>query len=207
MVNSFDIKRYSISAAGYILSSLSENELSSIQYVILFGSVAGGTASEESDVDLFFDYDAPKSRQLKLRSKINKICDAFYLTNVALRFKLNKVDNEINVIVGKLSEWKELSRSISSNGIILYGKFSKIPPETKAYTIFAWENLGKEKGAFLNKIYGYKVKKKKYPGLLKKIGGKRLGKASIIIPAEKRDNITQILEGYKINYSRYDVWK
>jgi predicted nucleotidyltransferase len=205
--SSFEIFRYAMLAGAYLIASLSKNELKRVRSVLLFGSAARFAASEESDIDIFFDVSAPKRFQLSLRSRLNKVAGQFYLTNAALEFKSKGIDNELSIKVGKLEEWKELAQSIASHGLILYGKYTAKPPDVKAYTILSWEASGKSKGALLNKIYGYRAYNKRYPGLLEKSRGIKLGRAVIMVPAANRDVFIDTLEKYRVNYSRHDVWK
>ena len=205
-IKSFEIFRYAVLASAHLISCLSEGELKRVRNVLLFGSTARFSALEESDIDVFFDVSAPKRFQLNLRAKINKAAERFYLTSAALEFKSRGIDNELNVKVGRLEEWKDLTQSISSNGIILYSKYTAKPQGIKAYTILSWETPGRFKGALLNKIYGYKANNKRYPGLLEKTKGVKLGKATIMVPAQSRDVFINVMEKYGINYSRHDVW-
>lgn len=202
--SSFEIFHYATLAAAHLISSLSKGELKHVRNVLLFGSAAHFAASEESDVDVFFDVSASKTFQLALRAKLNKAGEQFYLTPAALGFKSKGIDNEVSIKVGKLEEW-ELAKSIASNGIVLYSKYSAKPPDTKAYTILSWESP-KNKGALLNKIYGYRANNKHYPGLLEKTKSMKLGKAVIMVPAQSRDVFIDVMEKYKVNYSRYDIW-
>ncbi len=203
--SSFEIFRYAVLAAAYLVSSLSESELKRVRSVLLFGSAARFAASEKSDIDIFFDVSGSKRFELALRSKLNRVADQFYLTNSALGFKSKGTDNELSIKAGKLNEWKELAQSISSHGITIYSRYIARPPDAKAYTILSWESP-KNKGAMLNKIYGYKSGNKRYPGLLEKTKGIKLGRAVIMVPAQSRDVFTDALEKYKANYSRHDVW-
>jgi len=202
---SFEIFHYAVLAVAYLLSAISETELKRVRNVLLFGSAARFDASEESDIDVFFDVTAPQRLQLFLRSKLNKAAEKFYLTNDALEFKAKGIGNELSIKVGKLEEWKELAQSISSHGILFYGKYTAKPPDIRGYTILSWESP-RNKGALLNKIYGYKAKNKRYPGLLEKTKSIKLGKATIMVPAQSRDVFIDALEKYRVNYSRHDVW-
>jgi len=204
--NSYEIFRYAVLAAAHLVSGLSEDELKRVRKVLLFGSVARFVASEKSDIDIFFDISGSKRFQLALRSKLNKIGDQFYLTNAALGFKSKGIDNELSIKVGKLEEWKELAQSISFHGIVLYGKYTAKPPDTKSYTILSWESP-RNKGALLNKLYGYRANNKRYPGLLEKTKGVKLGKAVVMVPAQSKNAFIDVLEKYRVNYSQHDVWK
>lgn len=203
----FEIKQYAILAAGYLLSKLSQKDLNALNSAFLFGSAARGTATEESDIDLFFDIDLPASAQKALRTKLGKLAADFCLSSAALEYKMKGISNEVSITVGRLSEWVDLSKSIASEGIIIYGKYTAKPPKLKAYTVLSWENLGKYKGAFLNILHGYKSGGKRYEGLLEKKGGTKLGRGVIMVPAESRDAFIQVFEKYGVNYSRHDVWE
>lgn len=205
-MKSFEIFRYAVLAAAYLLSGISESELKRVHNVLLFGSAASFSASRESDVDIFFDVSASKRFQLGLRAKLNKAADQFYLTPAALEFKSRGIDNELSIKVGKLEEWDELAKSISSNGILLYGKYTSMPPHTNGYVILSWESP-RNRGAMLNKLYGYKANNKRYPGMLEKNKGIKLGRAVIMVPAQSKDIFINVLEKYKVNYSRHDVWE
>lgn len=206
MGSEISIKKYAIVAAGYLLSKISEKDLNCINSVILFGSTARGTATEESDIDLFFDADLSKSAENALRNRLNKIAEEYYLSSIALEYRMKNISNQISITVGRLSEWADLNYSISSEGIVLYGKYTAKPPKIKAYTILSWENPAKSKSALLNKIYGYKIRGKKYAGLLEKKLGKKLGRGTIMVPAGSKDAFIGVFEKYKANYSRYEVW-
>ena len=127
-----EIFKYAIFASSYLINCLSEEELKKLRAVILFGSVAQGTATSDSDVDFFFDVDMPKSAQKKLRTKLNRTAEKFYLSNIAFEFKLKRIENPLSIIVGRIEEWPDLKRSIASTGIALYKKyFSKIKEKSE----------------------------------------------------------------------------
>ncbi len=201
-----DILRYAVLAGAHLLSELSASELGRVRQVVLFGSAARLAATEESDIDLFFDTDAPERVRKALRAKLAAAADRFALTNAALRLKSAGVANEISVRVGRLEEWESLAQSIASYGIVLYGAYTAKPRGLAAYTVLSWEAPGKAKGALLNKLYGYVAKGKRYPGLLEKKGGVKLGRATILVPARERGAFIGVLEHYRVDYSRRDVW-
>jgi len=114
-------------------------------------------------------------------------------------FKVNNIDNKINVIVGKLDEWRDLKKSIESTGIILYRRYNLGSRGDMKYAIFFWNAIEKNRGAFLNKLYGFNVKGKKYAGLIENFGGRKLGKSSIMVPVEHREEIIQLLKKYGVD--------
>src|SRR3989344_5612111 len=113
---SHEIWRYSIIAASYLISSISEDDLKYLHNVVLFGSVVHGNATNESDIDIFFDMDVSKRKEVRLRSTLNKSAEQFYLSNLALEFKLRGISNELSIKVGNLKKWPDLAKNISSSG-------------------------------------------------------------------------------------------
>ena len=196
------IKKYALIAVAHVLNNLDEEVFSSINQVIIFGSVARGTAEKESDVDLFFDTNK------KNRNVIRKKFEEFYTSREGLIFKTKGVSNQFQIIAGRLEEWKELHKSIESEGIVAYGQYISSAPEgLNHYFIISWENLDiKNRGAFLNKIYGYKIGNKKYKGLIKKWGAKKIGKSAILLPIKYKQNFLEILSKYKIDYRIIDAY-
>ncbi|MBI4181497.1 MAG: nucleotidyltransferase domain-containing protein [Candidatus Aenigmarchaeota archaeon] len=201
-----DLLRYALQAAAHLLCSLSAAELKRLRSLLLFGSVAQGVATADSDVDLFFDVDMPKTPQQALRAKLYREAERFSATSMGLEFKVMGVDNDLSIRVGKLEEWPDLAQSISSSGIVLYQRYAAEPPGLKAYTLFSWEHPGAAKGALLNKLYGYRLKGTFHPGLLQKAKGVKVGRGAILVPAACRDQVADIFERYKLSYSRSDVW-
>lgn len=170
-------------------------DIKKIDSIILFGSTVTGNITKESDIDIFID------TKENLDKKIKNLTENFYKSKEFLSFKLRKIENRFSIKVGELKKWKELHRSVSSNGIVLYSKYkpTELPVGTKHKIIFHWDEIGKNRGAFLNKIYGYTIKGKKYEGLLDRWEGKRLGKSCIVVPFEKMDEMVDLLKKYKVN--------
>ncbi len=201
------LKLYSLSASFFIIEHISE-WLPKINSIILFGSMAQGRASRESDVDIFFDTDINKTQKTRLQSALRKSISSFRLSQTALKFKLGGISNEISPLIGKLKEWKSLENSISSTSIILYGKYktTQFKEGLKHHFLVLWEPKIKNRGAFLNKVYGYSVGKKHYSGFIEKFGGLKAGKSAVIIPADKKDEFYKILETYGVNYKIIEIF-
>jgi len=196
------IKSYASYFVSYLLSNL--KNLDDISNIILFGSVAKGEANKKSDVDIFIEV---KKKTKKFEKEIEVITNKFYKSREALIFKNKEVDNKINIIIGKLAEWKNLKDSIESTGIILYGNYIPEPKtDGKKYIIFFWDKVGKNRGAFLNKIYGFNTNKKRYEGLIEIFRGKKLGKSSIMLPIEHRKEIVKLLKHYKVSAKLIEVY-
>ncbi|MFH1585841.1 MAG: nucleotidyltransferase domain-containing protein [archaeon] len=197
-------KQYTSYFVAYLNFNLPKKELENISKIILFGSTAKNEANKDSDIDLFIEV---RKKPKSFENKIQKITEKFYKSREALIFKSKNIDSKINILIGKLNDWPELKNSIESTGIILYGRYI---PENKAgekkYSIIFWDKIGKNRGAFLNKIYGFNVKKKNYRGLIETLDGKKLGKSTIMIPSENTNEILNLLKPYKVNAKVIEVY-
>ncbi len=201
------LKKYAIMASYFIMKEINDR-LNEINSIILFGSVAQDRGGKDSDIDLFFDTEMSESRKRELSSVIRAAISQFHLSSDALKFKMEGISNEINFIVGNLSEWGDLQRNMSSSGIILYAKYELRPKKgMNHFIIISWETKAKGRGAFLNKMYGYKTSRKRYKGLVEKRGGMRIGKSAVMVLAKHKEEFFRHLEKYGINYNVIEVFK
>jgi len=194
-------KAYISYFVSYLLNNLKRTE--NIREVVLFGSAARDEATKESDIDLFINL---KKEDKKLNKEIDKVLEEFYKSREALLFKTKKIENKINIIVGKINEWPELKRSIESEGIVLYGQYISSNVKGKKYAIIFWSEIEKNRGAFLNKIYGFRVKSKRYLGLLQSYNGMKLGKSAILIPVENKDEILKLIRHHKVSAKILEIY-
>jgi len=195
---------YALSFTSFLLDSEIGKKINKI---LLFGSVARGNFDEESDIDVFID------TKENIKESAEKALKMFNNSQAKKIWELKGIKKEISMQIGNLDEWS-LKRSVISNGIFLYGKYNEIPKEAKYYLMIHMINLNKMKNSLQmrlwRKLYGYKQKigKKVYTGkgLVEELGGKKIGKATIIIPMEKEKEVTDILNKNKINYKVYEIW-
>src|SRR3989338_6308380 len=192
---------YSSYFISYLLDEL--KDLSKIREIILFGSVARRDATKESDVDIFI---RTMKNDRNLERQIGDSIEKFYKTREALLFKSKGIDNKINIIIGKLEEWPKLKDSIEGSGVVLYGPFISSNTSGKKQVIISWNKIAINRGAFLNKLYGYKVGDRAYIGLIELLKGKKLGKSTIMIPVEHREEIFKLLKKYKVDAKILEVY-
>ncbi|PIN87034.1 hypothetical protein COV19_01800 [Candidatus Woesearchaeota archaeon CG10_big_fil_rev_8_21_14_0_10_44_13] len=195
------LKAYASYFASYLLANL--GGMGNIKRIILFGSAARGEATKESDIDIFIEI---KKENKKFTKIIEKMLDDFYESREALYFKAKKADNKINLIIGKLEEWKDLKKSIESTGIVLYGPYSSYDVKGRKYSMISWDSIGENRGAFLNKMYGVRINDKSYKGLVEKSGGRKIGKSSVMVPVENREDVIKLLRYHKVNARISDVY-
>ncbi len=196
-----DIQAYASTFASFLMRKLGDN-IKNIDGIILYGSVAKGNAMKTSDVDIFID--AKKD----LKKEISDIIDEFYKSRDALLFKARGIENEINVKTGELKNWKDLHMSITSTGITLWGRYeaTEKPIGSQHKIIFYWDKIDRNRGAFLNKIYGYKSGEKRYPGLLERFNGEKIGKSNIIIPIKHKEEIIRLIKKYGVHSKTIEVF-
>jgi len=175
-----------------------------INRIILHGSVARGDFDEESDIDLFVDsYE-------KIEKRVQKILDNYYKTKKYQNWGLKGIDNEISIIVGKLDggEWKNLKRSVMNTGIMLYGKYKAEADKINHYVLFSFENIkpNKKRVLIFRKLFGFKVGKKSYPGLIEKMNTIRVGKGVLLVPIEYANELKKYFQNKKVKVKLFDLW-
>lgn len=195
------LKSYASYFVSYLLNNLRNDK--NISSIILFGSVAKDEAKKESDVDIFIEV---QKENKNFEKEVKIILNGFYKSREALIFKNKGIDNKINIVVGKLENWHDLKKSIDSTGIVLYGKYIPSGINGRKFAVISWDKIEKNRGAFLNKIYGFKVKDKLYKGIAETLGGRKIGKSSIMMPIEHRDEILAIIRKYEVSAKIVEVW-
>jgi len=185
---------YAIDFISFLMQNLKKTER--IKSIILFGSVARGDAGKDSDIDIFIDIDDKK----KIEAEIKKINDKFVNSSKFKNYwKLFDIKNEINIIAGKLDEWK-LKDSMLGNSIILYQKYAPKLENGKNKAILSWGNIKSNSiRVMLNKkIFGYNYYKKYYKGILETYGGNKIGSNVIVIPIEQLNLFLKVFYNFKV---------
>ncbi|HLD49100.1 MAG TPA: nucleotidyltransferase domain-containing protein [archaeon] len=195
-----DLIAYASSFCSYLL----ENE-KNIRAVILFGSASRGSADKESDVDIFIDTTSKKNHD-----KIKKIIDNFYNTQIYKSWNLRGIKNSISAIAGDIesNEWKDLKRSIITDGIILFGKYKSTPEKLKQCTLFSYIDIkdAKKRVNLYRKLFGYKLGKKYYEGIVIKSNGLRHGRGSFSVPIEHYKEIREVFREMKVTPKITEIW-
>ncbi|MBI2667112.1 nucleotidyltransferase domain-containing protein [Candidatus Woesearchaeota archaeon] len=187
---------FAMDIASFLLEKTEERK--NIKNIILFGSVAREEAEKQSDIDLFIDLNEENP---KMEQELKKYVEKFYQTIKYQQYwKLLGIQQEVKLTTGKLSSWKELLPSIVANGITLYGKFTS-EMQGKHQAIFFWENVSPnaKRVAFNKKMFGYTQHKKKYPGLLSRYQGQRMGKGCVIVDLHFAQEIHKLFKNSNIS--------
>ena len=201
MLQRSELLSYTIDFVSYLISKIRDGKINKI---ILHGSVARGDFDEESDIDLFIDTDN------KISASVEKIKQDYVKTSKFKEWQLKGIEKEFSIIVGKLdgNEWKGLKRAIMNTGIILYGKYKAEAENIKQCVLFSFENIrpDKKRIAVFRKLYGFNVGKKRYDGLVDRIGAIKVGKGGLLVPVEHANELKQYFQEKKVTVKLYDVW-
>ena len=197
------MKSYASYFTAFLLSSLKNTD--NLIRIVLYGSAAKGEATKESDVDIFMEV---RKKTRRFENELKRVEEGFYKSREASLFKAKGVENRFSIKCGDLKSWKELYRSIASTGVVLYGPYEahELPSGTKHYIIVFWERIGRNRGSFLNKLYGFKVKDKRYRGVLLKSDGRKLGKSCIMLPIQYKNDIFMLLRKHEVKASVLEVF-
>lgn len=189
---------YAMDFVSFLFQNLKDNEKNKINSIILFGSVARGEATNDSDVDIFIDM---IDNENKIQREISKIIDKF-LDSVKYKryWKLFGVSNDISVIVGRIEEWK-LRDSMLGNSIVLYQKYAPKLEEGESKIVLIWSVIkSNSKRVMLNKkLFGYSYYGKRYKGFLEIYSGEKLGANVITIPAEHLNLFLKEFRRFKVS--------
>jgi predicted nucleotidyltransferase len=185
-----------------------------VLYILLFGSVAKGKATRESDLDFLIVLDTDKSpNEYDEREKIRDVAitlERKYNSDIQVVFTNREFHGVDDYFVQKAL----------SEGILLYAKSPRIEIKElslEPYTFIACD-LSKiphsSKMRFRNRLYGYETKKKhknkiyksKKPGLLDELGGRRLGIATFMVPKKNLTPIEKLLDSFGVHYKEIDAW-
>lgn len=197
------LKAYAAEFSSFLIKKLGE-DVQKIDQIILFGSVAKGTATKESDVDIFVDTE----KKPELEEKTREILEEFYESKEYTSFRAKGVDNQISLRIGELEDWEELNKSIISTGKVLWGNYRvrKTPEGTKHKLLVYWDKIGKKRTSFLNKIYGFETEERKVKGMIEEWNGKKTGKSSILVPFKYKEEFFGLLEDYGVSFSAIEVF-
>jgi len=185
-----------------------------IDSILLFGSLASGTFTNESDIDIciFFKKSTPKSME-------NDIFNNF----LDLGKELNRSVQCIFIYPEEIENWdSNFIENILAEGRLIYGtsNFLEIPFKTlklKPFLIikFNLRELDKSIKMKIKRIlYGYQTQKRYFKkvyqyqkdGLVQEIKGFKLGRGAFLIPEKYLWLIENKFMEYNVNFTHFRVW-
>jgi predicted nucleotidyltransferase len=187
---------YASSFVSYLIKKVELRDLENIKAIYLFGSVTRGDIKKTSDVDIFIE----TNFEIK---NLDKIKASYFKTIWFKNWEKLGITNEINLISGKLGDWK-LKSSIEASGIILFGHHT--PSKFEKWELINWTapKDAKKRVELQRKIFGYWGKSKRYIGLIEKEGWKRINSSAIIVKSS--DQVLDVLHKLKVRYELSDVY-
>jgi len=182
--------------------------LPAVRSTVLFGSAARGSATEDSDIDVFIDCDPDAE-------------DAAWEVLLALDRQFGV---EFSVIYYRPEERdafdKQFLESIVRQGRVLFGSLPRVTPaeldlQPLRLVSYRAARLSPGKRArFLREIDGYKTQKRvgkktyvvRKPGFLTDVGGWRVGRGAVIVPEDKIEAFDEILRRYGAERHIIPIW-
>ena len=204
-MNRYKLIAYAMDFSSFLLKSGIAGD---IKNIILFGSVARGDFDSESDIDIFVDTE--KGREVK--NEVAKLLSTFEKSETHEKWELHGLKNSISVKTGELERW-ELYRSIITCGILLYGKYERMPKDAKYHFLFVLDFHKMERSKKIRlwrKLYGYrqKVGEKvvESKGILEKLSGTKIKRSVIAVPAEQKEKMLDFINKNGITHKIIEIW-
>jgi len=167
--------------------------------VVLFGSYSRGDYDEGSDVDLLVVFRDKSALNKGLREvyKATSESDLFFQV--------------IGLTLDELKDSPLLELALREGKIYYASEDVKklLTPRHKPYALITYStaNLNpKERVSFTQKLEGRGKGKYRYEGLVRRLGGYKVGRGVMMIPIENLKAITQHLEKKGIDYVMRHVW-
>ncbi len=182
--------------------------LPGVASVVLFGSVARGTAQEDSDVDLLIGV-APEARD-RVRRTLYRTGDRFGVRFSPVFYQ----DSELRLFDTQFLE------SIVRQGRVLLGGLPALTPsqlDLQPLRLVSYRTgrlAPRKRAQFLREVDGYvtrkRVGRKTYvvqkPGFLRETGGWRVGRGAVVVPEEALGDFEKILRRYGATRSIIAIW-
>ena len=167
--------------------------------VVLFGSYSREDFDEGSDIDFLIIF-KDKNLMTKNQKEIYKTTSQTNLFIQAIILTLEELKNST------------LLDSVRREGKIFYANeeiYKLLIDCHKPYALitYATKNLTPKRRVILSqKLEGRRNRRYMYDGILKSIGGYKIGRGVIMIPVEKQSEITEYLEKMNVDYFIRYVW-
>ncbi|MFQ6052005.1 MAG: nucleotidyltransferase domain-containing protein [Candidatus Hydrothermarchaeota archaeon] len=171
--------------------------------IVLFGSIARGEATRDSDIDLAIIYSEKKDDVVR---KINAMApEKFQLTHLSIE---------------ELKDEPTISGALSGEGILLFGKpviVSVEDIELKPKMIIAYDTSELDQNT-RNKLYRAlyggtstymkenEKKVKRYVGIADRIRAEKIGKGVLITDRRNAPEITKTLERFNARWKEIPIW-
>jgi predicted nucleotidyltransferase len=183
-------------------------EVKGVRSIVLFGSAARGTATEDSDIDLFIECPTPAEERVW-----RALLDAgreFDVTFSPIFYRPQDRDRFD----------RQFLESIVRHGRALRGALPSLTPmelDLEPLRLVSYETRGlnpRRRARLLRALDGYRTRKrvrgKEYRiekrGLLDEIGGWRVGRGAVVVPEESAETLDALLRRFGAKRLMVPIW-
>ena len=184
------------------------NKIQGLRSLVLFGSVARGTAHEESDIDLLIDCE-PEVRD-RVRKTLYGLSDRLGVAFSPVFYD----DSERHLFDTQFLE------SIVRHGRVLFGSMPGLTPsqlDLQPLRLVSYQTgrlSPRRRAQFLREVDGYRTQKRvgkktylvRKPGFLTEVGGWRVGRGAVVVPEESIEAFDELLRRYGATRHIVPIW-
>jgi predicted nucleotidyltransferase len=171
--------------------------------VVLFGSVARGEGTRESDIDIAVIYSEKDPETVEALGALAE--ERIQLTHLSL---------------DELKDEPTMSGALSGEGVLLYGRPVTVRAEEmelRPRMLLAYETTELDRntrsrlqralhGGVSTYMKGGQRTVKEYPGVVQEVGAERLGKGVLLVDRRKYPKVVGTLKAYGAKYKEIPVW-
>jgi len=183
-------------------------DISGLRSVVVFGSVARGDATEDSDLDLFLECDRGAEERIWQR-----------LVDVGRRHDL-----PITPVFYRESERGgfdlQFLESVHRHGRVLLGRLPPLTPgeldlrPMRLVSYWTPRLSPKQRARFLRRLDGYRTAKRvgrrwyrsAQSGFLAGVGGWRVGRGALVVPEQAVRQLDEIFQEFRVKRSLVPLW-
>lgn len=174
-----------------------------VRSIYLFGSVARGDFTQDSDVDVFIDTE--RENEPVLASAVKKATKNFLHSDERKKFLVLGIRNEMDVKYGNVKEW-DLFTSIQKEALVLFSSSVSVFFRKHFFVeVKPIANIAK-RNKVIRALAGRKERNRKERGLVSSMGGTVIDSRHYFIPAEKVGAVTQLFAKEKVLYELREMW-
>jgi len=205
-MNRHKLLAYTQSFLSFVFSDTTLWKPQKIKSIILFGSVARGDFTKESDIDIFFEADNEKNLEF-IRKTIETLLSQFLRSDLQKQWLLRGVKNEIRPFVSTLNKTTDLKKSLIADGIVLFGEYKK-DVKLNHYILFTFNPIeNKNKRYRIDRyLFGRTEKERKKEGIIKDLGGIKIDSRTFILLSQQSIEVSNKFKKEKIDFKSYDIW-
>jgi len=171
-----------------------------VEAAIVYGSIARGDYGPRSDIDVLLIVDAPETVETAQDHLADLELNRAVQPIIRTREQLDSTDSG-------------LTRNIFQEGMVLFTRIPLFIPAAGILGVHPWVLYSfeltdlpqKEKARFNRQLYS-SAKKKGSEGLLGDVGGKKLARGCVVVPASAKKSLDALFRRFRIQAQSLDIW-